>query len=109
MAREYVNTSTVFAGLWTAAWHYRYRTLSALGLLVLAKIAAVLVPLVLKAIVDEFSQPGGLQATVSPEARGPLRGIATILVLPVFLLLGYALLRLPAPCSPSCATWCSPA
>ncbi len=93
MAREYVNTSTVFAGLWTAAWHYRYRTLSALGLLVLAKIAAVLVPLVLKAIVDEFSQPGGLQATVSPGARGPLRGIATILVLPVFLLLGYAFLR----------------
>ena len=93
MARENVSTSSVFAGLWSAAWHYRYRTLSALGLLVLAKIAAVLVPLVLKAIVDEFSQPGGLQATVSPEARGPLRGIATILVLPVFLLLGYALLR----------------
>lgn len=93
MAREYVNTSSVFAGLWSAAWHYRRRTLSALGLLVLAKVAAVLVPLVLKAIVDEFSQPGGLQAAVSPEARGPLRGIATILVLPVFLLLGYALLR----------------
>ena len=93
MARESISTSGVFAGLWSAAWHYRYRTMAALGLLVLAKVAAVLVPLALKAIIDEFSQPGGLQTTVSPQARGPLRGIVTILVLPVFLLLGYALLR----------------
>jgi ATP-binding cassette subfamily B protein len=92
MAREYINTSSVLAGLWSAAWRYRYRTLSALGLLVFAKVAAVLVPLVLKAIVDEFGRPGGLQATVIPETARP-RGMATIFVLPVFLLLGYALLR----------------
>ena len=41
----------VFAGLWAAVWRDRRRTLLALVLLVAAKIAAVCVPLVLKAIV----------------------------------------------------------
>src|SRR3954466_4397686 len=51
------------------------RTAIALVLLVIAKLATVAVPLVLKLIIDSFSRPEQL------------------LVLPVFLLLAYALLR----------------
>jgi ATP-binding cassette subfamily B protein len=76
----------VFLGLWTAAWSWRRRTLLALGLLVLAKVAGVCVPLLLKAIVDRFSQPSDLSAD-------NLNTGQVVLVLPVFLLLGYALLR----------------
>ena len=84
---------SVFAGLWAAAWRYRRRTLLALALLVLAKIAAVGVPLLLKAIVDRFSAPGGL-AVDAGAAGGPLdTARQMLLMLPVFLLLGYALLR----------------
>jgi len=77
----------VFAGLWTAAWQERGRTLTALALMVLAKVSAVGVPLLLKAIVDGFSEPRRL-ADAGPPGGPPL-----VLVLPVFLLLGYALLR----------------
>jgi ATP-binding cassette subfamily B protein len=84
---------SVFAGLWAAAWGYRKRTLLALALLVLAKVAAVGVPLLLKAIVDRFSTPGGL-AVDAGAAGGPLDAARQmLLMLPVFLLLGYALLR----------------
>ncbi|WP_280155608.1 ABC transporter transmembrane domain-containing protein [Piscinibacter sp. XHJ-5] len=95
MAREpQINTSGgVFAGLWSAAWQYRYRTLGALALMVLAKVAAVLVPLVLKAIVDRFSRPEGLREVVGSAAGPALESAPTVLALPVFLLLGYALLR----------------
>ncbi|MCU7852539.1 MAG: ABC transporter ATP-binding protein/permease [Candidatus Thiodiazotropha sp. (ex Monitilora ramsayi)] len=58
-------------------WEYRGRALFALGCLVLAKLANVGIPLVLKEIVD------GLE-----------KGEQTILILPLFLLLGYGLLRL---------------
>jgi ATP-binding cassette, subfamily B, bacterial len=61
--------------LWGCAWRFRYRVLAAVLLLVLAKLSVVSVPLVLKRIVDGMSRP------------------ETVLVLPVFLLLGYALLR----------------
>lgn len=57
-----------------ALWKYRGRTAAAIALLVAAKLLMVAVPAVLKAIVDLFSAPGPL-------------------VLPVFLLLGYALMR----------------
>ncbi|HEX6363987.1 MAG TPA: ABC transporter transmembrane domain-containing protein, partial [Albitalea sp.] len=87
MARDSNDTSSVFAGLWSAAWHYRRRTLAALLLLVLAKVAAVMVPLVLKAIVDRFSDPASVRAPGSESSP------TALLVLPVFLLLGYALLR----------------
>jgi len=84
---------SVFAGLWAAAWGYRKRTLLALALLVLAKVAAVGVPLLLKAIVDRFSAPGGL-AVDAGAAGGALDAARQmLLMLPVFLLLGYALLR----------------
>jgi ATP-binding cassette subfamily B protein len=54
---------------------------------VLAKVAGVAVPLVLKAIVDRFSHPE--MARVDGAADGP----TAMLVIPVFLLLGYPLLR----------------
>ncbi|CAI10053.1 ABC transporter transmembrane domain-containing protein [Aromatoleum aromaticum] len=57
-----------------AVLRYPQRTAAALGLVVLAKLAVVAVPLALKAIIDNL-------------------GAAPVAVLPVFLLLGYALLR----------------
>jgi ATP-binding cassette subfamily B protein len=56
-------------------WRYRTRVLIALGLVVLAKLASVSVPLLLKQIVDAFS--------------GPER----VSLLPAFLLLAYATVR----------------
>ena len=58
-------------------WEYRGRVLFALGLLVMAKVANVSVPLVLKHIIDALD--------ISHNA---------VLVLPLFLLLAYGLLRL---------------
>ncbi|QKT03835.1 ABC transporter ATP-binding protein/permease [Ectothiorhodospiraceae bacterium 2226] len=58
-------------------WEYRGRAALALGFLILAKVANVGVPLVLKEIVD------ALDATLTPEV-----------VLPVALLMGYGALRL---------------
>jgi ATP-binding cassette subfamily B protein len=58
-------------------WEYRGRALFALGCLVLAKLANVGIPLVLKEIVDSLE-----------------RGEQTLLILPLFLLLGYGALRL---------------
>lgn len=75
--------------LWEAIWHFRQRTLLATLLLIIAKITAVAVPLVLKAIVDEFSRPEGMATRV-----GSADSVSqTVLVVPVFLLLGYAVLR----------------
>jgi ATP-binding cassette subfamily B protein len=63
--------------LWPLLWDYRGRVLLALSCLVLAKLATVGVPLVLKAIVDILEQTD-----------------RAMLVLPVSLLLAYGLLRL---------------
>ena len=65
----------VFRLLSTSVMRHPRRTGAALALVVLAKLAAVSVPLSLKAIID---------------ALGPTAQVA---VLPVFLLLGYAVLR----------------
>jgi ATP-binding cassette subfamily B protein len=62
-------------GLWRLLVEYRWRIGAALALLVLAKLATVSVPLLLKRIVEEFSRPEQLAA------------------LPVALLAGYAVLR----------------
>ena len=83
----------VFAGLWAAAWAYRRRTLLAVALLVLAKAAGVAVPFLLKAIVDRFSHPAGLVEAVAPGMPAAAQGNASVLVVPVFLLLAYALVR----------------
>jgi ATP-binding cassette subfamily B protein len=57
-------------------WEFRGRVVLALGFLVLAKVSNVGVPLVLKEVVDAFDKPQAM------------------LVLPVFLLIAYGLLRL---------------
>jgi ATP-binding cassette, subfamily B, bacterial len=65
----------VVRALWQAIVQFRYRLLAAVVLLVIAKLATVAVPLVLKRIIDVLSRP------------------ELVVALPVFLLLGYALLR----------------
>ncbi|MFT3859508.1 MAG: ABC transporter transmembrane domain-containing protein [Aquabacterium sp.] len=91
MAREGAKRR-IFSSLWEVVWQFRQRTLAALGLLVVAKITAVVVPLVLKAIVDRFSAPQALAANVpGNSALGTISH--TVLVMPALLLLGYALLR----------------
>src|SRR5690349_9534311 len=84
-------THRVFKALWTAVWQDRYRTVAALVLLVLAKLSNIVVPLVLKGVVDRFSRPETLTEPVTGAAAP--NGVSTALVLPIFLLLAYALLR----------------
>lgn len=62
-------------GLWGVISPYRWRIGGALAFLILAKISTVVVPLVLKSIIDELSRPEQLSR------------------IPVYLLAGYALLR----------------
>ncbi|HEX6704576.1 MAG TPA: ABC transporter transmembrane domain-containing protein [Albitalea sp.] len=93
MARDPHSVQGVFTGLWQAAWQFRLRTLAALALLVLAKVAGVFVPLLLKAIVDRFSRPETLHTVVGADAGPALQSAPAVLALPVFLLLGYAVLR----------------
>ncbi len=81
----------VLRALWQAAWQYRGRTLAALALLIAAKLAAVSVPLLLKAVVDRFSRPESMARSVEPAAAPP--GVEVALVVPVVLLVGYAALR----------------
>jgi ATP-binding cassette subfamily B protein len=69
------SATQAFHALWPPVWASRRRVSAALGLLVLAKLVMVGVPLVLKLVVDTLSEP------VQP------------LAIPIFLLLGYAVLR----------------
>jgi ATP-binding cassette, subfamily B, bacterial len=64
-----------FATIWRVVSAYRWRVTAALLFLVSAKVTTVMVPLVLKRIVDELSRPEQLHA------------------LPAYLLAGYAILR----------------
>ncbi|GJL76322.1 ABC transporter ATP-binding protein/permease [Nitrosomonas sp.] len=64
------------ASLLPYLWEFKVRVMLALSLLVLAKLANVSVPLVLKEIVDALNQPQAM------------------LMLPVFLLISYGVLRL---------------
>ncbi len=82
--------SGLLATLWRAIWRYRWRTITALLLLVLAKVASVCVPLVFKAVIDRFTTLEGQYLT---HESGALAQGAQLAVLPVFLLLGYAALR----------------
>jgi ATP-binding cassette subfamily B protein len=72
------DASRVLLTLGAEVWAFRGRVLAAIALLVLAKLAAVVVPLVLKRIVDVLSRPEALA------------------VLPVALLAGYAAVRFTA-------------
>ncbi|MEN3277854.1 MAG: ATP-binding cassette, subfamily bacterial [Massilia sp.] len=67
--------SRIGAELWAVLAHYRWRIAAAFALLLVAKLATVAVPLLLKRIIDVF-QAGSLPAG-----------------LPVYLLVGYAVLR----------------
>jgi ATP-binding cassette subfamily B protein len=73
----------VLTGLWEAAWPFRRRAAAALLLLVLAKLAAVGTPLLLKAIIDRLGPP---VATALLDDRMWMAGS-------VLLLLGYAVVR----------------
>jgi ATP-binding cassette, subfamily B, bacterial len=64
--------------LWAVMRAWRWRILASIGLLLVAKVATVAVPLLLKRIIDAFSQP-----------TLPAR-------LPLYLLVGYAVLRFAA-------------
>ncbi|HEV7855824.1 MAG TPA: ABC transporter transmembrane domain-containing protein, partial [Herminiimonas sp.] len=61
--------------LWRLLYAYRWRIGIALVFLILAKVTTVLVPLILKRIIDQLSRPEHLSR------------------LPIYLLVGYALLR----------------
>ncbi|TXI16635.1 MAG: ABC transporter ATP-binding protein/permease [Nitrosomonas sp.] len=69
------NLKTI-AALLPYLWEFKVRVILSLSLLVLAKLANVSVPLVLKEIVDALNQPHA------------------VLVLPVFLVISYGVLRL---------------
>ncbi len=69
----------ISAELWQVLARYRWRIAAAVVLLLVAKLATVAVPLLLKRIIDVFPQ-GGLPARLPAQ-------------LPVHLLVGYALLR----------------
>jgi ATP-binding cassette subfamily B protein len=72
------SNRTILWSLAVKAWAFRGRVLAALALLIVAKGAAVGVPLILKRIVDALSRPESL------------------VTLPVLLLVGYALARFAA-------------
>jgi ATP-binding cassette subfamily B protein len=65
----------VLAGIWRVVSPYRGRIVGAVLFLILAKVTTVMVPLLLKRIIDMLSRP------------------EQVVALPVFLLAGYALLR----------------
>ncbi|PTB22471.1 ABC transporter ATP-binding protein [Trinickia symbiotica] len=65
----------IAADLWQAVWRYRKETLGATVLMIASKLAGVTVPLVLRSIVDDLAHP------------------APYLLIPIFLVLAYALLR----------------
>ncbi|WP_249174047.1 ABC transporter transmembrane domain-containing protein [Burkholderia sp. AU19243] len=69
----------IAAELWRAIWHYRARVLAAIVLLIMAKAAAVSVPLLLKDIVDGLGRASGQP-----------------IALPVLLLFAYAVVRFAA-------------
>ncbi len=74
------NDWTTLKTLLPYLWAWKWRVMFALGCLILAKVANVAVPMVLKHIVDDL--------TITPERP------ASLLVLPASLLLAYGLLRL---------------
>lgn len=73
--RPRANSAHALQGLWQVVSAYKWRVAGALVFLILAKVATVSVPLVLKRIVDELSRP------------------EQISTLPVLILAGYAVLR----------------
>ncbi|HEY0884111.1 MAG TPA: metal ABC transporter permease, partial [Ramlibacter sp.] len=91
MGAEQPRTHTDWATLrrlFPYLWQYKGRVVAALAFMVMAKLANVGVPVLLKNLVDTMN-PGGGRAPggIQPEA-------AALLVVPVGLLVAYGLLRL---------------
>ncbi|NIM41732.1 MAG: ATP-binding cassette domain-containing protein [Hydrogenophaga sp.] len=86
----------ILSALGAVARRHRRRTLLAIALLVLAKLASVCVPLVLKEVVDRFSAPATMATDLSADASAAFPAGTQLVVLPVFLLIGYAALRFSA-------------
>jgi len=98
------------ASLLPYLWEFRWRVLLAIGCLVMAKVATVAVPVVLKHIVDGllgagFGGAAAVDATGAALTSGAAvatgaavapgaAGAATLLAVPVALIVGYGLLRL---------------
>lgn len=74
-AQSGAGAAAISAELWQVLGRHRWRIVAAVVVLLVAKLATVAVPLVLKRIIDAFSQASLPQ------------------VLPLYLLVGYALLR----------------
>jgi ABC-type transport system involved in Fe-S cluster assembly fused permease/ATPase subunit len=92
MAPEAARTHTDWATLkrlFPYLWDYKWRVMAALGFMIVAKLANVGVPLLLKNLVDTMSPTGGRAAGFQPGEVA-----TTVLVVPVGLLLAYGLLRL---------------
>ncbi|HWT71933.1 MAG TPA: ABC transporter ATP-binding protein/permease, partial [Oxalicibacterium sp.] len=70
-----LSAGDIVSDLWHLLYDYRWRIAAALLFLILAKVATVWVPLMLKRIIDQLSHPEDLHA------------------LPFYLLIGYAVLR----------------
>jgi ATP-binding cassette, subfamily B, heavy metal transporter len=81
------------ASLLPYLWDFRWRVLLAIGCLVLAKVATVAVPVVLKHIVDGLLEGGAGGAGVAASGANAMTA-ATALAVPVALVVGYGLLRL---------------
>ena len=73
--RRWLGHDGITQDLWGLLYSYRWRIGAAVVFLILAKVATVTVPLILKRIIDDLSRPGQL------------------LELPIYLLVGYAVVR----------------
>lgn len=84
------RSNLIIDTLWTVLRRHRRAALLAALFLILAKVASIGVPLVLKRIVDEFTLAE--TARTAALAGQPPAGVSIVAV-PVFLLIGYSLLR----------------
>ncbi|HEY0877959.1 MAG TPA: ATP-binding cassette domain-containing protein [Zeimonas sp.] len=89
-APAFGRNNLIIDTLWTVLRQHRRATLFAALFLVLAKVASVSVPLVLKRIVDEFTIAEGAR---NAALAGNPPAVAPLVAVPVFLLIGYSLLR----------------
>jgi ATP-binding cassette subfamily B protein len=89
-APAFGRNNLIIDTLWIVLRRHRRAALLAALFLVLAKVASVAVPLVLKRIVDEFTIAEGAR---NAALAGQPPAIAPLVAVPVFLLIGYSLLR----------------
>jgi ATP-binding cassette subfamily B protein len=87
-ARTHTDWATL-QRLFPYLWDYKWRVMAALAFMVMAKLANVGVPLLLKNLVDAMSPTGGRATGFQPGEVATM-----VLAVPVGLLLAYGLLRL---------------